>query len=63
MLITTTKGDLDEALLEKRTGSDEDENASLTWVEYWLDGEQVHRSVHVIFKRTPSMSGEAAEIT
>lgn len=55
--ITTTKGDMDEALLEKRTGALDNENETTTWVEYWLDGELVHRSAHVTLKRMPPMAG------
>ena len=61
-LITTTKGDMDEALLEKREGSVDNENEFTTWVEYWLDGELVHRSVHVTLKKMPPIGGEAAAL-
>jgi len=56
-LITTTKGDMDESLLEKREGSIENDNEMTTWVEYWLDGELIHRSVHVTLKKVPSFAG------
>lgn len=49
-IITTTKGDMDESLLDKITGEIDDENELTKWVEYWLDGELVHRSVHVNLK-------------
>lgn len=49
-LINTTKGDMDESLLEKRDGSIENDNETTHWTEYWLDGELVHRSVHVTLK-------------
>ena len=51
MQITTTKGNLDESVLEKRTGGFENEHESTSWVEYWLTGELVHRSAHVTLKR------------
>ena len=35
-LITTTKGEMDESLLEKREGSLDNDNETTTWVEYWL---------------------------
>jgi hypothetical protein len=60
MTIHTTKGDLDEALLEKREGIVDDENEHTTWVEYWLDGELVHRSAHVTLKKMPAMVGAVA---
>ena len=59
-MITTTKGDMDESLLEKREGTIDNNNESTTWVEYWLDGELVHRSVHVALKTNVSSAVEAA---
>ena len=50
-LITTTKGDMDESLLEKKEGMIDNENETTRWVEYWLDGELVHRSVDMTLKR------------
>ena len=61
-LVTTTKGEMDESLLEKREGTFEDDNELTTWVEYWLDGELVHRSVHVTLKKMPPIGGEAAAL-
>jgi hypothetical protein len=60
-LVTTTKGDMDDSLLEKREGTIDNDNEFTTWVEYWLDGELVHRSAHATLKIVPSFaSGEAA---
>ena len=53
MLITTTKGEMDDSLLEKREGSVDNENEFTTWVEYWLGSELVHRSAHVTLKTSP----------
>ena len=39
MIVQTTKGELDDSLLEKREGTVDDDNEFTTWVEYWLDGE------------------------
>ena len=50
-MITTTKGDMDESRLEKRTGVDEDDRARAEWVEYWLNGELVHRSANIQIKK------------
>jgi hypothetical protein len=50
-MIFTTKGEMDEAQLEKRYGSMENANEETNWIEYWLENELVHRSVHVILKR------------
>jgi hypothetical protein len=57
MLVTTTKGEMDASLLEKREGSIDTENETTNWVEYWLEGELVHRSVHMTLKR--NVTGEA----
>jgi hypothetical protein len=61
-LITTTKGDMDESLLVKQEGTVDNENELTTWVEYWLEGELVHRSAHVTLKKMPPIGGEAASI-
>jgi hypothetical protein len=52
---------MDDSLLEKREGSLDNEIESTTWVEYWLEGELVHRSAHVTLKTGPSLFAEAAE--
>ena len=62
MLVTTTKGEMDASLLEKREGTIDNENELTTWVEYWFQGELVHRSAHVTLKKMPPMGGEAAAI-
>jgi len=59
-LITTTKGDMDESLLEKKEGSVDNDNEYTTWVEYWLEGELVHRSAHVALKQSVTLAAEAA---
>jgi hypothetical protein len=59
-MITTTKGLMDETLLEKKEGSVDDDNEFTTWVEFYYHGELVHRSVHVTLKTMPAMFGEAA---
>lgn len=51
MIVTTTKGDMDDSLLEKREGSVDTEIENTSWTEYWLAGELVHRSVHVRLKK------------
>jgi len=50
-MITTTKGNMDEALLEKREGQLENDNETTSWVEYWDGDEMVHRSVRVHLKK------------
>jgi len=59
-LVTTTKGEMDEALLEKKEGSVNNDHEYTTWVEYWLDGELVHRSAHVQLKKSVGLKIEAA---
>ena len=60
MIVTTTKGDMDDSLLEKKEGSLDNDIETTTWTEYWLDGELVHRSVHVTLKTSPALFAEAA---
>ena len=60
--VNTTKGMMDESLLEKKTGVVDNENEYTTWVDYWLDGELVHRSVHVQLKQSPPLFAEAASL-
>lgn len=48
---------MDDSLLEKKEGSVDNDDEYTTWVEYWLDGELVHRSAHVTLKKVPSFAG------
>jgi hypothetical protein len=57
MIVTTTKGDMDDSMLENRTGTVDNDNELTTWTEYWLEGELVHRSVHVTLKKSPAFAG------
>lgn len=61
-MVTTTKGLMNTADLEKRTGAFENENEVTSWVEYWLHGELVHRSAHVHLKRGLFMEPELGVI-
>jgi hypothetical protein len=56
-LINTIHGEMDDSLLEKKEGSLDNETETTNWVEYWLNGELVHRSVHMALKR--SVIGES----
>lgn len=56
--VFTTKGYMDESLLEKRTGVDENDHECAEWTEYWHEGELVHRSVHMTLKKF-TLTGEA----
>jgi hypothetical protein len=62
MIVTTTKGDMDDSLLEKREGSIDNDNETTNWVEYWLEDELVHRSVHMVLKKTVSLVGEVGNL-
>ena len=57
-LVMTTKGEMDESLLEKRTGADENDRERAEWIEYWHEGELVHRSVYLVLKKF-TLTGEA----
>jgi len=57
MLVNTIKGEMDDSLLEKREGTIDNDNETTSWVEYWLQGELVHRSVDMTLKR--NVTGEA----
>jgi hypothetical protein len=60
LIVNTTKGEMDDSLLEHRSGEIDNENELTTWVEYWLDGELVHRSAHVTLKKMPVFAGGEA---
>jgi len=62
MIITTTKGDMDHSLLEKKEGSIDNDIESTTWVEYYHEGELVHRSAHVTLKTSPFTNLVAASM-
>lgn len=51
-LISTTHGDMDADTLRKVEGVVDTEHEYTTWVEYYLDDELVHRSVHVALKKS-----------
>jgi len=57
LIVTTTKGDMDDSLLVKQEGTVDNENELTVWTEYWLDGELVHRSAHVTLKQMPVFAG------
>ena len=61
MLVSTTKGDMDDSLLVRKDGSLDNDIEYTTWTEYYLDDELVHRSVHVTLKTSPALFAEAAE--
>lgn len=62
MIVNTTKGEMDDSLLEKREGSLDNDTETTSWVEYWLNGEMVHRSVHMALKRGVFADGISQQI-
>ena len=62
MIVNTTKGEMDDSLLEKREGSLDNDTETTSWVEYWLNGEMVHRSVHMALKRSVFADGLSQQI-
>jgi len=62
VLVNTTKGEMDITLLEKKEGSVDNDHEVTSWVEYWHEGELVHRSVNVHIKKNVLASGVAAAI-
>lgn len=50
-MVNTIYGPLPESELEKREGFVDNDHEHTTWVEYWKDGELVHRSAHVRLKK------------
>jgi hypothetical protein len=61
MNITTIHGEMDDSVLEKRTGINDTDTDSTEWVEYWYEGQLVHRSVHVHLKEGNTGTVLAAE--
>ena len=53
MIVTTTKGDMDDSLLVKKTGSVDNDIEYTEGVEYYLSDDLVHRSAHVTLKTSP----------
>ena len=51
---------MDDALLVKKEDFVDNENELTTWVEYWLAGVKVHRSVHVNLKKNVSIEPQIA---
>ena len=62
MIVNTTKGEMDDSLLEKREGSIDTDTETTSWIEYWLDGEMVHRSVNMALKRGVFADGISQQI-
>lgn len=61
-LVFTTKGEMDEALLEKKEGVVDNEHEHTVWIEYWHEGDLVHRSAHVTLKKNVVADGIAAAL-
>lgn len=51
MKVTTIYGEMEDSLLERRDTHEDFEQCSVDAVEYWLNGEMVHRSPTINIKR------------
>ena len=60
MIVNTIYGEMDDSLLEHKSGIQETPNESIHWVEYWLENELVHRSVHLYVKQGTTLAGESS---
>ncbi len=59
LILATIKGveqEVEDSLLTRKDIHFEDDNENTNAVEYWLDGELVHRSVHVMLKQSPAFA-------
>jgi hypothetical protein len=61
MMVNTTKGPVDDSLMQQSTGFLDNDNEHTEWVEYRLNGELVHRSVHVTLKKSLFTDAAAGE--
>lgn len=52
-LVNTTKGPMEEELLQRTEGVNETPGELIRWVEYRHEGELVHRSVDMTLKDSP----------
>lgn len=59
-LVSTIHGEMDDSLLENKSGIDIVPEGEAHWNEYWLAGELVHRSVHLFIKEGTTLNGSAA---
>jgi hypothetical protein len=59
--VTTSQGKLAVEGLLRRVGMHDDENEHIDWVEYYLDGEMIHRSAHATLKKFPMGMGVASD--
>jgi hypothetical protein len=62
-MILTIYGEMDEAQLEKLEGVVDNDHEHTTWVEYWLNGVLVHRSVHVHLKEGLNLFGDQTDLS
>lgn len=60
--VNTIYGEMDAADLEKKEGVIDNDHEHTTWVEYHLNNELVHRSVHVTLKKGLEMAGAISEL-
>lgn len=58
-LVTTIHGLMDESLLQRKNIDSQTPDGRSIATEYWLDGELVHRSVHLILNKGADVLGQA----
>lgn len=61
-IVTTIHGEMDDSQLEHRSGIDNVPEGEAHWTEYWLNGELVHRSVHLFIKEGVNLFGQSAAL-
>ena len=59
-MVDTIYGPMDTAALKCVEGTLDNDNEHTEWIEYWLAGELVHRSVNMVLKHNPLALGVAA---
>jgi hypothetical protein len=62
VIVPTTRGEMDVRDLEPRVGEIDDDEKTVTWVEYRYQGELVHRSVEINKKEPFNLSGATSEM-
>jgi hypothetical protein len=54
--------EMEESLLSKKVGGHDNEDETVDFVEYWFEGELVHRSVNMTLKKMPSFDVEVNSV-
>lgn len=62
VLVKGQMAEMDESLLQRKDIFTDNDNETVNAVEYWLDGELVHRSAHIHLKRGLDIGSAAGSI-